>query len=70
MKSMTISEVREALMEGTLTSAALVKNAADEFEADKKSAVPMNAFLEIYDDALSLAEAADKEIAAARAAGE
>ena len=62
---MTISQAREALMEGTLTSAALVKKAADEFEADKKSAVPMNAFLEIYDDAASLAEAADKEIAAA-----
>ena len=42
---MTISDAREALMAGTITSAALVKQSAYEFEADKKSAVPMNAFL-------------------------
>lgn len=67
---MTVSEAREGLFEGSLTSAALVKKTIDEFEADQKSALPMNAFLEIYADVADAAAKADAEIAEARAAGE
>ena len=66
----TIKETIAALKAGTTTSAALVKKSMDVFEADKKSALPLNAFLEIYDDALSLAAKADEEIGAARAKGD
>jgi aspartyl-tRNA(Asn)/glutamyl-tRNA(Gln) amidotransferase subunit A len=52
------------LLSGKVTSEQLVKKAIDTFEADKKSPIPLNAFLEAYDDALELARAADKEIAA------
>lgn len=66
----TIKETIAALKAGTTTSAALVKKSMDVFEADQKSALPLNAFLEIYDDALSLAAKADEEIGAARAKGD
>lgn len=66
---MTILETVENLKSGKTTSAQLVKNSIDTFEADKKSALPLNAFLEMYDDAAAKAEACDKEIAAAKAAG-
>lgn len=65
----TIIETRNALKSGKITSAQLVQKSIDTFEADKKSALPLNAFLEMYDDAKAKAEAADKEIVAARAAG-
>ncbi len=65
----TINEAVQALKAGTVTSSALVKKSIDTFEADKNSSLPLNAFIELYDDALALAEAADKEIADARAAG-
>ncbi|HAO31312.1 MAG TPA: Asp-tRNA(Asn)/Glu-tRNA(Gln) amidotransferase GatCAB subunit A, partial [Treponema sp.] len=65
----TIEEAVSALKDGSVTSHELVKNSIDTFEKDKSSAVPLNAFIEMYDDALSLADAADKEISAARSAG-
>lgn len=65
----TIKETVEALKNGSTTSEALVKKSIDAFEADKNSEMPLNAFLEIYDDALDLAKECDKEIAEARAAG-
>ena len=65
----TISETIAALKAGTVTSRALVQESIDTFEADRKSGLPLNAFLEIYNDALALADAADKEIAAARCEG-
>ncbi|HBG66184.1 MAG TPA: Asp-tRNA(Asn)/Glu-tRNA(Gln) amidotransferase GatCAB subunit A, partial [Treponema sp.] len=58
----TISGTIAALKAGTVTSRALVQESIDTFEADRTSALPLNAFLEIYDDALALADAADKEI--------
>ena len=64
-----INQAREALKNGSATSESLVKKSLDTFEADKKSSLPLNAFLEMYDDVLSLAQEADKEIAAARSAG-
>ena len=65
----TIRDMRAALKEGSATSADIIKKSAAAFEADKKSASPLNAFLEIYEDALTKAEAADAEIASARSSG-
>lgn len=66
----TISSVREDLKAGNITSEELVKNSIKTFESDKDSALPLNAFLEMYDDAIAKAQACDKEISEARAAGE
>jgi len=65
----TISEVVSALKAGKITSEQLVKKSIDTFEEDKSSSLPLNAFLEMYDDALALAKSADAEIASARADG-
>ena len=65
----TINDVRAALKDGSVTSAALVKKSIETFEADKSSERPLNAFLEMYEDALSKAQAADALITAARSAG-
>ncbi len=66
---MNISETISKLKSGEITSEALVKRSIETFEADKNSALPLNAFLEMYDDAISLAQAADAEISAARKEG-
>ena len=65
----TIEQAVEALKSGKTTSLKLVQDSIDTFEADKKSALPLNAFIEMYDDAVSLAKAADEEISKARAEG-
>ena len=65
----TINETREALKKGETTSAELVKNSIETFEKDKSAAIPLNAFIEMYEDAAAKAEATDKEIEAARQAG-
>ena len=65
----TIKEAVAALKSGAITSEKLVQDSIDTFEADKKSSLPLNAFIEMYDDALELAKAADKEIQEARNAG-
>ena len=65
----TIKETREALLSGKTTSVQLVKEARDTFEKDKSAAIPLNAFIEMFDDAVVKAEAADKEIAEAKSAG-
>ena len=65
----TIEQAVEALKSGKTTSLKLVQDSIDTFEADKKSALPLNAFIEMYDDAASLAKAADEEISKARAEG-
>lgn len=66
---MNISETILKLKSGEITSESLVKKSIETFEADKNSALPLNAFLEMYDDAISLAQAADAEISAARKEG-
>ena len=58
----TIKETVDALKSGAVTSRKLVQSAIDTFESDKKSDKPLNAFLEIYDDVLELADEADKKI--------
>ena len=65
----TIKETVDALKSGAVTSRKLVQSAIDTFESDKKSDKPLNAFLEIYDDVLELADEADKKISEARANG-
>ena len=65
----TIKETREALKSGKTTSVQLVKEAVDTFEKDKSASIPLNAFIELYDDAIEHAQACDKEIADAKAAG-
>ncbi len=67
--SYTIKETIEALKSGKVTSVELVNKSKEVFEADQKSALPLNAFLEIYENAVKLAEEADKEIAEAKNAG-
>ncbi len=65
----TIKETREALLSGKTTSVQLVKEARDTFEKDKSAAIPLNAFIEMFDDAVVKAEEADKEIAEAKSDG-
>ena len=65
----TIKETRAALKAGEVTSEKLVRDAIDTFNKDKSAPIPLNAFIEMYDDAADFAAAADKEIAAARSAG-
>ncbi len=65
----TIKETVAALKSGQTSSEKLVQESIDTFTADQKSDKALNAFLEIYEDAISLAKAADEEIAAARKDG-
>ena len=65
----TIKETVAALKAGETTSEKLVQASIDTFEKDQKSDRPLNAFLEIYSDAIELAKAADAEISSARSAG-
>ena len=58
----SIKETVKALKEGKVTSFQLVQNSITAFQEDCKSAKPLNAFLEIYDNALELAKKADEQI--------
>ena len=49
---MNIKETVEALKAGKTTSKALVQKSIETFESDKKSELPLNAFLEIYSPVL------------------
>jgi aspartyl-tRNA(Asn)/glutamyl-tRNA(Gln) amidotransferase subunit A len=66
---LTIACAQKALASGSLTSVDLIRHSVDVFEADKDSPIPLNAFLEIYDDAIDKAKAADAEIGDARKTG-
>lgn len=65
----SIKETVEALKSGKTTSVQLVRSSIETFEADKTSARPLNAFLELYDDILERAGRADAEIDEARRSG-
>ncbi|WP_149555007.1 Asp-tRNA(Asn)/Glu-tRNA(Gln) amidotransferase subunit GatA [Treponema pectinovorum] len=65
----TIEETINALKTAKTTSTALVQYSIENFEKDKNSEKPLNAFLEIYDDVLALAGDADKKIQDAIKAG-
>lgn len=66
----TIEGVRSALATGATTSEKLVEETAAIFQADAQSELPLNAFLEIYDDAILRAKEADELRAKASAEGE
>ncbi|MCR5612581.1 Asp-tRNA(Asn)/Glu-tRNA(Gln) amidotransferase subunit GatA [Treponema sp.] len=70
MQFFNIQDTINALKEGKVTSASLVKDSIDTFEKDKSSAIPLNAFLEMYDDAIAKAQKADDLITAARNGGQ
>lgn len=65
----TIQEMTAALKAGATTSAELVERSVRTFEEDRTSALPLNAFLEMYADAPEKARAADALIAQARGSG-
>lgn len=65
----TIKETREALILGKTTSVQLVQEARDTFEKDKSASIPLNAFIEMFDDAVTKASLADEEIENARKDG-
>lgn len=68
-KYKTIQDITSALKSGETTCSALVQSIKDDFEKDKSAPLPLNAFLEIYEDVLKKAKAADDEIKAAKDAG-
>jgi aspartyl-tRNA(Asn)/glutamyl-tRNA(Gln) amidotransferase subunit A len=65
LKNLTIQKAREALKKGELTSVQLTQAYLDEI---KKRNPSINAYLEVFADALEQAKAADAAIAEARAA--
>ena len=69
MEQYTVASAVRAVKEGTLTSERLVQNCIDAFENDKKTQTPLNAFLELYEDALSNAKNCDALCAQARKEG-
>lgn len=58
----TINETREALKKGEITSEKLVNDSLSTFESDKSAPIPLNAFIEMFDDVVSKAQEADKQI--------
>ena len=66
----TIQGVRDALAAGATTSQKLVEETRAVFDADSQSELPLNAFLEIYDDAILRAQESDELRAQAAAEGE
>lgn len=65
----TIAETRDALKRGDITSTQLVENSIKTFEEDKTASIPLNAFIEMYSDAIEKAQLADKEIQNAKSEG-
>ena len=58
----TIKETRDALKKGEITSETLVNDSLNNFESDKSAPIPLNAFIEMFEDAISKAQDADKQI--------
>lgn len=65
----TIQDLIKSLKDGNVTSASLTSDIIDAFQKDSKSTLPLNAFLEMYQDALSLAQQADSQIQEAKKQG-
>ncbi|MCR5699364.1 MAG: Asp-tRNA(Asn)/Glu-tRNA(Gln) amidotransferase GatCAB subunit A, partial [Treponemataceae bacterium] len=68
-QTFSIEEALDAFSKGSLSCHDFAKSAIDFFEADKNSKIPLNAFLEMYDDVLSLADQADELYKVAREKG-
>lgn len=58
---LTLVELRDRLQSGTLGSAEIVGAYREAYLADSRSERPLNGYIEWFDDALALAEAADAE---------
>lgn len=58
----TIKETRDALKKGEISSEKLVNDSLNTFESDKSAPIPLNAFIEMFDDAVAKAQEADKQI--------
>ena len=56
---LTFIQLKEKLKKGELTSLQIIKSFKEEYEADLKSPVPLNGFLEFFDDAEENAKKAD-----------
>jgi len=59
--SLPLVELRDRLQSGSLSSAEIVAAYRDSYLADSRSERPLNGYIEWFDDALALAEAADAE---------
>ena len=57
--SLTLGELRDRLQSGELTSAGVVSAYRESYRADAKGPQPLNGYVEWFEDALALAEAAD-----------
>ncbi|MBO6100721.1 MAG: hypothetical protein J6P07_05260, partial [Spirochaetaceae bacterium] len=68
--TMTLMQVRDMLISGKVTSAALVAEYTKIVTDDNKSAEPLKGFIDLYSDAAAKAEACDAEIAEARKNGD
>ena len=69
LNDFSIEKAVSSFSDGSLSVKDFVKESIDFFEADKNSKIPLNAFLELYDDVISLAEKADEEYKTARENG-
>ncbi|MBN2810534.1 MAG: Asp-tRNA(Asn)/Glu-tRNA(Gln) amidotransferase subunit GatA [Spirochaetales bacterium] len=56
---MSLLSLKKALDSGALTSEAVVAAYRDAWEADQKSALPLNGYIEFFEDAIDLAREAD-----------
>ena len=67
--TLTLMQVRDMLISGKVTSAALVEEYTKIVTDDNKSKEPLKGFIELYGDAAEKAAACDAEIAEARKNG-
>lgn len=66
---LSVTEIREKLISGELTSAEIVKVYTDVYKIDQQRDDALKGFIEIFTDAEKLAQKADEEIASARSNG-
>lgn len=69
LHALSVCEMRSLLIDGNVTSAALVASCKKAYEDDCKTEKPLKGFVEFYEDAEKMAAAADAEIDAARKTG-
>jgi aspartyl-tRNA(Asn)/glutamyl-tRNA(Gln) amidotransferase subunit A len=56
---MTLTDIRDGLLDGSLSSAELVSSYKAAYENGEKKDLPLNAYVEFFDDAIDAAEKAD-----------
>ena len=57
--TMSLTALKKALEAGSVTSLEIIKAFRSSWEADQKTALPLNGYIEFFDDAEEKAEAAD-----------